>query len=283
MLRKRTKYRIGSALFVLVLVFVAAFGAYSGLTIKEYSQKANSETAKSAPQESVQDISAETVAYYTKVLAWFTGVLAIVSAVQFFFIYRADKRAAQAFREQARAARAAVGAVQVARDTERAYVSGGGYLFNNTADEGRLWFRVTVDNYGKTPGVLRWYAFEFCGRHDIPETPAYATEGYVRRPFFDRIKPGEEGREIEVIRYPPTNSQVVYGRHWFEDIWGKEHSCGFCLLIEGNAVGRIEPPNRMYTDLDTCLGHVGPRIGPGSNELTRKQKEAENAGLSEPR
>src|SRR6478752_10589125 len=44
-------------------------------------------------QESVQDIAAETVAHYTKMLAWFTAVLAIGSLAQNYFLLRADQTA----------------------------------------------------------------------------------------------------------------------------------------------------------------------------------------------
>jgi hypothetical protein len=50
-------------------------------------------TKHRAEQESIQDISAEAVAYYTKVLAWFTGVLAAVSIIQGIFLIKADKTA----------------------------------------------------------------------------------------------------------------------------------------------------------------------------------------------
>jgi len=45
---------------------------------------------ESPAEESVQDIAAETVAKYTKVLAWFTGVLALASLAQGYFLLRAD-------------------------------------------------------------------------------------------------------------------------------------------------------------------------------------------------
>jgi hypothetical protein len=44
------------------------------------------------------------------------------------------------------------------REIERAYISGGGPLDANKLD----CFLFTVNNYGKTPGVLLEYAVEFC-------------------------------------------------------------------------------------------------------------------------
>lgn len=154
-------------------------------------------------------------------------------------------------------------------DIERAYISGGGWLLVKPdgspvfGEDGNRIFAVSVDNYGKTPGDLRWYAFEFCALNKIPMIPKYAREGYTRRrEFFDRIGPGTMGRPIDEISYPKSKSEVVYGRHWFVDIWGKEHSSGFILHVKGGATGNTVPnilaPSKAYTDLDTCLGHYVP-------------------------
>jgi len=67
---------------------------------QEHSVVNECRTCGSTP-ESRQDAAAETVAYYTQVLAWFTGVLALATLVQGAFLYRADiaaKRSADASR-----------------------------------------------------------------------------------------------------------------------------------------------------------------------------------------
>ena len=47
--------------------------------------------ASKSTNESIEDISTDTIAYYTEMLAWFTGILAVVSVAQGYFLYRADK------------------------------------------------------------------------------------------------------------------------------------------------------------------------------------------------
>src|SRR5262245_9259848 len=57
-----------------------------------HEQAAETKAPETAP-ESAQDITAEIVAYYTEVLAWFTGGLVIVGFLQVFLLFRTDKTA----------------------------------------------------------------------------------------------------------------------------------------------------------------------------------------------
>jgi hypothetical protein len=86
MLRKRTRYRLCSAVFLLALVGVAAFGAYSGRASSAVS------TAE------------DPVAEYTRWLVYVTGGLVLVALFQNWFLYQADKTA----RISAEAAKASV-------------------------------------------------------------------------------------------------------------------------------------------------------------------------------
>jgi hypothetical protein len=78
--------------------FAAGLGiliGFSGLVGWSSAQPPHHQTIKSATHtaenKTTQDIAAEIVAYYTKVLAWFTGVLALASIGQGFMLLRADK------------------------------------------------------------------------------------------------------------------------------------------------------------------------------------------------
>jgi hypothetical protein len=64
---------------------------------QQHHGRTNGPRAYEAQNESIQDVSAETVAYYTKVLAGFTGVLALVSCLQIWLLIQG----ARAGREQA--------------------------------------------------------------------------------------------------------------------------------------------------------------------------------------
>lgn len=218
----------------------------------------------------------EKVAEFTRQLVHVGWAQAFVLALSAIALVVQSVVLLRAFRETRKAATSAAETVEVSREianisreNDRAYISGGGWLFFKPDGswvldkDGNRIFAVSVDNYGKTPGDLRWYAFEFCARDKIPMIPKYAREGYTgRREFFDRIAPGTMGRPIDEIPYPESNSEVVYGRHWFVDIWGKEHSSGFILDVTGgptkNTVPNILPPSRAYTDMDTCLGDYRP-------------------------
>jgi hypothetical protein len=135
------------------------------------------------------------------------------------------------------------------RNVERAYLSGGGPLDANDPNK----FIFTVNNYGKTPGILTEYAVEFCPLTAIPSVPAYQARGYTRQAFHDRIPPGgiKETRAVASFDIPPLpRPLLVYGRYWFEDIWKKRHTSGFVLVIHATGTDAHVPNGipRVYTD-----------------------------------
>jgi hypothetical protein len=86
------------ALLGALVIFYADQIYQSSLTPPQQPHgRTNGPGAYETQKESVQDISAETVAYYTKVLAGFTGVLALVSCLQIWLL----AQGARAGREQA--------------------------------------------------------------------------------------------------------------------------------------------------------------------------------------
>jgi hypothetical protein len=107
------------------------------------------------------------------------------------------------------------------REVERAYIWGGGPL---TLLGSAL--QLTVNNYGKTPGLLIEYAVGFCSRTNIPPTPQYS----LRQHYHDWIPPIPEMiKPIRVIAFAQPDP-LIYGRFWFRDIWGATHSIGFVLV-----------------------------------------------------
>lgn len=109
---------------------------------------------------------------------------------------------------------------------ERAYLSGGGGAENG-------FFGLTIQNYGRMPGVLQEYALEFCSIDDIPEVPAYLHPGTKCYQRVDVIQPGAEGRRlVRVFQIPPDLQEpVVYGRFWYTDIWRERRYFSFILAI----------------------------------------------------
>ena len=82
----------GAALAVAVLATIPVAGRlYSYLSpFNNHYRYEDNVHRNPASTESVQDISAETIAYYTKVLAWFTVILAGASVIQGWMLIRAD-------------------------------------------------------------------------------------------------------------------------------------------------------------------------------------------------
>jgi hypothetical protein len=94
--------RTGPALALAALVLIAGYGAWlSGH--KTPNNQTSSHRSEGDGHQVTQQTAEERIALYTEVLAWFTGVLAVVSAIQGFFLYRADNTA----RISANAAKAA--------------------------------------------------------------------------------------------------------------------------------------------------------------------------------
>jgi hypothetical protein len=201
--------------------------------------------AHAAENKTTQDIAAEIVAYYTKVLAWFTGVLALASIGQGFMLLRTDKitrRAADAAKESAD---------HIPR-VERAYLHGGGEPIGV-----QMWpekdgvqnlptFRLDINNHGKTPGELLEYGIGWCRISeidDLPLTPHY--KWYYYRDFVQSNAP----REIKKLKMPndiPISDAVIFGRFGYKDIFGECHSNGF-VQHGGNP---IMAPHLTYTEAD---------------------------------
>jgi hypothetical protein len=176
----------------------------------------------------------------------FTGLLVAVGAgqvilflVQLRYIRESlddAKKAADAAMEGAKAASAGARAadasakatkesVEVLRDVERAHIWGGGPLEPKTSNN----FKLFVDNYGKTPGLLTDYAVGFCGtRGDIPKEPNYS----IREGYHDWIKPDTMNWFLRDIPLPFINDIFIFGRFWYEDIVGGKHSVGFILTTK---------------------------------------------------
>ncbi len=131
---------------------------------------------------------------------------------------------------------------------ERAYFSGGGPLI-----AGGQQLAFTIDNYGKTPGVLVEYAVEFCPLNNIPPVPAYLAPNYQRTRWHGVIKPDTLGLPITAIPIPNIPRPIlIYGRYWYRDIWNKPHDSGFVLVAEAGGTHGFVPANipMAFTDSD---------------------------------
>jgi hypothetical protein len=135
---------------------------------------------------------------------------------------------------------------------ERAYMSGGGYRVKHPVamsahqtpilgETGE--FQFCVNNYGKTPGILCGLGYAFCEESAIPQVPNY-TFLYLH----SYIDPGRSGLPIISRPVPKEYTRpVVYGRFYYETIFGTRHSSGFLYRILPNQQSEsIQPPSAVY-------------------------------------
>ena len=150
--------------FAIGLGFLIGF---SGLVGWSSAQPPHHQTIKSAAQtpenKTIQDVAAETIAYYTEILAWFTGILALVSAFQGYMLLLADKtprKSADAAKSAAENARRSVDAF-VDAERPRVFISKitpairdcPGPKFEGTGVPFQIMLKVTIKNYGRTPAT----------------------------------------------------------------------------------------------------------------------------------
>lgn len=139
------------------LVLIAmVFSYYNPINDYQYHKPTDS-----PKNESIQDTPAEVIAYYTNVLAWFTGLLAVVSIGQGYALYRSDRTAAHAADSAKKSSVAASKAADVAEQAltvlERPYVFIDRIEFV-PPDQHRSFLQLSyiAKNYGKTPAIVRW-------------------------------------------------------------------------------------------------------------------------------
>ncbi len=132
-----------------------------------------------------------------------------------------------------------------AQEIERAYISGGGGTSNLSPNN----FVLTIQNYGKTQGIVSEYALLLCDRTQLPTDPGYLVRGFRRTPWVAHISPGGRTLAVTTIPIPAGNNPVAYGRFWYTDIWGGSHYFSFILPITaGNDHSIVENVSRAYTD-----------------------------------
>ena len=103
-----------------------------------------------------------------------------------------------------------------------------------------------MNNHGKTTARLTHVAIDFCDAADIPSEPTYEQE-----PFNDWIGPGTQSRPMIWREIPKDRpATAIYGRLYYRDIFGDEHSSGFIqsILADGGTWPLSAPP--AYTASD---------------------------------
>jgi hypothetical protein len=166
-------------------------------------------------------------------LAIFTGLLALFTLLLAIFTGR--------------------GIVHLKR-TERAYVSGGGYLPEVAPKQKGDEFGLRIDNYGKTPAFVTHVVI---GYWDTKRgSPPEGFPGGTPYDLFYNIPPGQISLKTDVrIPRSEITGDIIFGRFFYEDIFSrrwiirkKVRRSGFILRIdENNVVWPYRAP-RIYTD-----------------------------------
>jgi hypothetical protein len=210
------------------------------------------------------------VAFYTSVLAVFTGCLVVISAVQIRFLIRAD--------ENARKSADALPAL------ERAYLFVGIDFFPtlNMFDQSMIHIlrhikrdaalskhrpiinanaKLIITNYGKTPGIITYASFGFSmigDENDIPDhpdsfidfevPPLAADQSYPDTPDYSelikqgyKIEPGYKPWDITLDVSPEQSAVIREGEAFivalarikYRDIFGQKHESAICRLYNG--------------------------------------------------
>jgi hypothetical protein len=111
------------------------------------------------------------VSFYTFILAIFTGVLGVTAFVQIRYLRKADETA----RIAADAAKKSADAGKISADhiplVERAYIFGGPSKINTENDITSL--KISVDNSGRTPGIIKYICAEFGLELPSGSVPSY--------------------------------------------------------------------------------------------------------------
>jgi len=194
------------------------------------------------------------IARYTWWLAAFTAALVTVSAIQIFFLIRADKTAR-------RSADAALASTTVLPRIERAYVSVLGAAYNGVIDiiGGRSHvtrlpagppniFEVMVNNYGKTPAELIEVRVGFLPNKYFPPAPPPVRPDRIFYLNF-WLSPDTRNHTVQLVPIGEERSAAVYARIYYRDIvLGKRHSSGFvCEISDAYGAQPVRAP-RAYSE-----------------------------------
>jgi hypothetical protein len=181
----------------------------------------------------------EKIAFYTEVLALFTALLAVVSAWQGYFLYRADKTAALT-------ASAARDSIELAGNTAvrqlRAYIFPETAILQNSASSPVC--SVICKNCGQTPAYdltvwtttsAAFYPLEIAPSG--PDTPRAESCGHLGPRmtvhFFATPDPPITNSEVAAMR-SGKGAIYLYGVVTYVDCFGESRSVKFCYYRGGH-------------------------------------------------
>lgn len=168
------------------------------------------------------------IAFYTATLTVFTGLLAVVSAIQFRYVIRADRTATIA-------ARAAAASADVMKRAGRAYLSFG-VAECNVVPTGEAEYIFGFYNHGQTPCILRdiWVVSTNDPLPEIPDYSAAKKESLhlVCAPSGDIDQTGKAAIKNRVPLVTRSLIQFTFfGYFQYEDIFQDVHTTWFAQQV----------------------------------------------------
>jgi hypothetical protein len=160
-----------AASFALIFLVIGA-AVYAVQYYEPTQQHAEQEAQNQGEAKAIDILASERVAYYTKVLAIFTGALTGMGLLQIFFLFRADRTAEKTANAALRSAQAAIGV-----ELPKVFVTSikleqrGMGNFEAQIQVPRA--TVTVKNFGRTPAFLGQQATEGVISAGLPDKPEY--------------------------------------------------------------------------------------------------------------
>lgn len=234
------KYRAAT-----LAILVAIFGVSAVVAVNYFEpQQEQAEQAANNHRkiDTLNVLASERVAYYTKVLAIFTGTLAAFGVLQIWFLTRADNTA----REAADATKRSVDTMNnTARKQLRAYVglASAQVRFDSENPED-CFIEVRIKNYGQTPAlavISKW------GEHvrewplgselpDIPDIPYSNSPLPPGRESIQRV-PISMLNAWEVSELKAGRAGVYFwGLTTYSDIYGDNYFTRIQLVCEGEGL-----------------------------------------------
>lgn len=233
---------VGLVIFVGMAAYVAV--DYFEPTKQEAIQEANDKSQI----DTINILAGERVAYYTKVLAIFTGTISVLGLLQIWFLRRADETNRLLAQSAKRTAEAAIGielpiinaafpelvATNKAITSESDYTGGG--INDGPPTEQTIIHRMDFRNAGRTPAFPTKIDFGWACIKSLPSEPVIKTT--VQCKPLTLLKEQSEATIDAVFFVIRLSSEEVaegregnfwlYGRIYYADFLGERHSQGFC-------------------------------------------------------
>jgi hypothetical protein len=194
------------------------------------------------------DAATQTIADYTELLAWFTGVLALASTLQGWFIYQQIKLARDEFKATTNLERPWL-FIERVRVQRREGPPIDPSLANN-------WYiSFFWRNIGRSPALIETCIIKIDPENSLSEVPDYANASPLSCQSSLAV-----GAELETAQIGPSpekgikNGQAVqltiYGRLTYKELNGTTHNTGFAMNVSPHLPAASTNPKKGYEYYD---------------------------------